>query len=86
MLGNQGLINVSMVINMRWATDKTCRFISNHNVYIVFLVNCFEEIRPSMLHKSTKRIAGKCHWIAIVRLTSLTSNMLEETRAVLTGN
>ena len=60
-------MNVSMA-DMPSAIDKkTCRLIPNHNVNVMLAVNCFQEVRLSMLQKGTKRIAGKGHWHCIVR-------------------
>lgn len=73
MSGNQGLTDVSIAADMPWAVEeKTCRLIPNHNVYVVLLMNCFEEVRLSMLQKGTKRVAGERHWSCIVGLHSLT--------------
>ena len=67
MLGNQGLMNVSIAAERPWAIDKkTCRLIPNHNIYVMLLMNCFEEIYSSMVQKGTERIAGESHrssWI-----------------------
>ena len=62
MLGSQGLINVSIALDMPWAIDrKTCRLVSNYNVDLMLLMNCSEQTCPRILQKSTERIWGKCH-------------------------
>lgn len=62
MLGNRGLILVSIAADMPWAVDKeTCRLVADHNVNAVLLMSCFEEVCFGMLQKGTKRIAGKGH-------------------------
>lgn len=54
---------VSIAADMPWGIGmKTCRLIPNYNVYGVLLMNCFEEVRPSMLQESAKGVAGKGHW------------------------
>lgn len=66
MLGSQDLMNVSIATDMPWAIDKkTCRLIPNHDIYVMLLMNCFEEIRSSMVQKRTKRIARKSHWSCV---------------------
>ena len=62
MLGNQGLMNVRRGSDMPWAIDrKTCGLVPNYNIYVVLLMDCFGEVRLSVLQKRTKRIAGECH-------------------------
>lgn len=42
MLGNRDLMYVSIAADMLWAVGmRTCRFIPNYNVNVVFLMNCF---------------------------------------------
>ena len=68
MSGNQDLINVSIALVVLWAIDmKTCRLIANNNIYVMPLMNCFEEVRLSVLQESTERIAGKRHQLCVVR-------------------
>ena len=45
----------------RTMDKKTCRFIPNHNVYVVLLMNCFEEVRLSMLQEGAERITRERH-------------------------
>lgn len=53
----------SIAADMPWGIGMmTCRLIPNYNVYGVLLMNCFEEVRPSMLQESAKGVAGKGHW------------------------
>ena len=62
MSGNQGLMNVRSGSDVPWAVDKkTCGLVPNYNINVVLLMNGFGEVRLSVLQKSTKRIAGKCH-------------------------
>ena len=73
MSGNQGLINVSIALVVLWAIDmETCRLIANNNIYVMLLMNCFEEVRLSVLQKSTERIAGKRHQLCVVRVVRCT--------------
>ena len=62
MSGNQDLMNVRKASDTPWAIGKkTCGFVPNYDVYVVLLMDCFGEVRLSVLQKSTKRIAGKRH-------------------------
>ena len=62
MLRNQGLMEVSITLDKPRAMDKwTCGLIANHNVYVMFLMNGFDEVRSCILQKRTERIAGKRH-------------------------
>ena len=61
-------MNVRKACEMPWAIDKkTCGLVPNYDIDIVLLIDCFEEVRLGVLQKSTKRIAGKCHWSCIVK-------------------
>lgn len=87
MLGNQGLMDVSVAADIPWTINKkTRRLIPNHNIYSMLLMNCFEEVRLSMLQKSAKRIAGKCHGSFVVELHSLILSMKQQGTAVLMEN
>ena len=62
MSGNQGLMNVRGASDTAWAIGKkTCGFVPNYDIYVPLLMDCFGEVRLSVLQKCTKRIAGKCH-------------------------
>ena len=66
MLGNQGLMYVSIAADRPGAVDmKTCRLIPSHNVNVMLLMNCFDEVRLCILQKRTKRISGKSHWTCV---------------------
>ena len=70
MLGNQGLMNVSIALAMPWAIDrKTCGLVPNYDVDAVLVVNRFEEVGLSMLQEGTQRITGKRHWSCNVLVT-----------------
>ena len=50
MLGNQGLMNVSIALAMPWAIDKeTCGLVPNYDVDVVLIVNRFEKVDLRML-------------------------------------
>ena len=86
MLGSQGLTNVSVAADIPWTIDKkTRRLIPNHNIYSKLFMNCFEEVRLSMLQESAKRIAGECHGSFVVELHSLILSMKQQGAALLDG-
>ena len=68
--GNQGLMNVRRASDMPWAIGKrTCGLVPNYDIDVVLFMDCFEEVRPSVLQKCTKRIAGECHWSCIEKVS-----------------
>ena len=62
MSGNQGLIDVRRASDIPWVMDKkTCGLVPNYDIDVVLLMDCFREVRLSVLQKCTKRIAGEGH-------------------------
>ena len=72
MSGNQGLVEISMAASVSWVRYKeTCRLVPDYYIYLIFLMYGLEDVRLSMLQKSTKRVAGKGHWRYVIRIDPL---------------